>query len=306
MKKSILTAMIMALCTPLAAMTNIDSTQVIKSAETDSTLVINRPNKVHITDGENFIKIVVEGKEDNDAYKYSIEKEYTSSTSTHKESDDWNFKIPFSGDDQKSKNKPFKPYIDITIEPQFGIGLVSATGEGDGVDLPFSNGSFEFILDELLDVEYHLTRKSYINFGFGVNWRNYRMTGDKRFVKEINNIVLKDYPDGAEINFSRIKIFSLTFSMILKHNINKNFGVGIGPVLNINTGGNIKTRWRVDGTPGKDRYYDIHQNFVTVDFKGIVYIKPFSLYFKYSPTNVISKNRGPEFRSMSAGILLGL
>ena len=301
MKTTLLTAIIATTCITSMFATPTDSTAVSK----DSTLVIIKPKEVRVTDGEGYITIEVYGKEGDDKYSYSIEKEYSNSSSKLKEIQNWDFKIPFLGEKKHKANKPFRPHSNYTMDLRFGFGVVSATGQSNGVDLSFSNGSYEFILDELISVEYHITRKSYIDWGFGLNWRNYRMTGSKRFVKKQNEIILDNYPEGANIDFSRIKIFSLTLSMIYKHKFTKYLGVGVGPIVNFNTGGNIKTRWSVDGVPDKERQYNIHQSPVTLDIKGLVYIRPFSLYFKYSPSNVISKGKGPEFRSMSAGIQMG-
>ena len=91
-----------------------------------------------------------------------------------------------------------------------------------------------------------------------------------------------------------------------KYEFAKDYAFGVGPVVCFNTGGNIKTRWSVDGQPDKDRQYNIGQNPVTVDFKAMIYADKFSFYFKYSPCDVMMNGRGPEFRSMSAGIMFNL
>ena len=255
-------------------------------------------------------RFTVKGSEGSEEYSFSIIQSgnIKENKTVYKATDSsWNFEIPFINKKESiiSKDRPFCPHSDFSIEPTFGMGLVSATGQGEDVDLAFSNGSFEFILDDLVVFSYFTTRRSSLNCGFGLNWRNYRMTGNKRFIKDIDGVSIGNYPDNANVKFSRIKIFSLTLSFLYKYRFNDNIGLGLGPIVCFNTGGNIKTRWSVDGEPAKDRQYNIRQTPVTVDFKALIYVKPFSLYFKYSPCNVLTHDRGPAFRSMSAGILFG-
>ena len=273
----------------------------------DSTVFANADYVKFDCTEESYVITVV--KEGSGGYTYQIiqkgNKGDVLSVSTETNTN-WDFDIPFLSDKkekEENSSHPFRSHSDITCNPTFGMGLVSATAQGEGVDLSFSNGSFEFILDELIGVDYHMTRRQHFDIDFGLNWRNYRMTGDKRFVKENNGVVIGEYPDGANIKFSRIKIFSLTLSLMYKYEFGKDYAFGVGPVVCFNTGGNIKTRWSVDGQPDKDRQYNIRQNPVTVDFKAMIYADMFSFYFKYSPCNVMMNGHGPEFRSMSAGIM---
>lgn len=278
------------------------------TTDTNNPIVFTDADNLTLSKSKNSFRATVTNNYAN-GYTFEIQQQGTMSqtVSVHKETDTgWDFNIPFINkkqDEQKNVAKPFRPHNELTCNPTFGIGLVSATAQGDDVDLSFSNGSFEFILDELIGVDYHMTRKQHFNVAFGLNWRNYRMTGDKRFIKDGNQIIIGDYPEGANVKFSRIKIFSLTLAFMYKYQFSHHFGVGLGPIVSFNTGGNIKTRWSVDGHPDKDRQYNIRQNPVTVDFKAVIDTDPLSFYFKYSPCNVMTTKRGPEFRSMSAGVL---
>ncbi|MBO7280156.1 MAG: hypothetical protein J6V00_03220, partial [Bacteroidaceae bacterium] len=83
-----------------------------------------------------------------------------------------------------------------------------------------------------------------------------------------------------------------------------------GPDVNFNTSGTLKTRYTlVKGDTResiKERNRNIHQNAVTVDFKGELKIDPIAFYIKYSPMNVLDTNYGPKFRSISAGAMIAL
>lgn len=275
------------------------------------TIVIANPEMITFSKNKKECMISVTGVtalSDKSRYTLTITQSgnINESKAVYKETDSsWNFNIPFVNNKRYDDKKPFRMHANFTVDPHFGFGVVGATAQADGVDLSMSNGGFEFILDELVGVEYHFARWGFVELNFGVNWRNYRMIGDKRFIKENDRIEIADYPTGANIRFSRIKTFSLTVSLMYQHKFNKYFGFSVGSIVNFNTGGNIKTRWSVNDEAVKDRQYDIHQTPVTVDFCAQLHAKCFTLYYKYSPNNVLKSGYGPEFRSMSAGLMIG-
>lgn len=248
-------------------------------------------------------------KEGNDSYSYRIllqgMAEKTKTVYTERDTS-WDFEVPFVNIQKKSNSeKKIKKRVRFIVDPTFGFGLLGATAQGEGVDLSFSNGSYEFIIDGIAGIEYRTSRNSNIGLIFGVDWRNYRMVGDRMFTKESDKIIIKEYPTGANIDFSRIQIFSLTLSLEYEYKFSKYLGFSIGSIVNFNTGGNTKTRWSVEGEAFKERLYNIHQQPVTIDFKAEIFSKFIGLYFKYSPCDVLVQQHGPGFRSMSAGLLIG-
>lgn len=77
------------------------------------------------------------------------------------------------------------------------------------------------------------------------------MTGKQRFIKEGSNLVLGSYPEGADIQFSRIKIFSWSVPMMISHKFKNGLGFDLGAIINFNTHASLKTRYKLDGNPIK-------------------------------------------------------
>lgn len=279
----------------------------------DSTIIIRKPNEVRITEGRGYINVEVHGREGNEAYLYTIRKGSNTSIMSEK-SKSWDFRIPFV--DKKIAGSSSPRYkrarfsLNIINGLQFGMGIVSATSQAPGMDINMSNAGFEFFLNNLVMWEYRPVKNTSLTMGFGVDWRNYRMKGNTRFIKEGANISLGSYPEGADINFSRLKVFSLTLDLMLRQRLFGHVSVAAGPVVNFNTSGTLKTRYTlVNGDNResiKERNRNIHQNAVTVDFKGELKIDPIAFYIKYSPMNVLDTNYGPKFRSISAGAMIAL
>ena len=271
--------------------------------ENDNETVFVSPQKVVVNKGST-TTIKITGENDGAEYTYSITNSNNNGDTkiVFKETDtDWDFTIPFVN--KKSTSPATKARGRFIIDPTFGFGLLSATEQGTGVALPFGNASFEYSLDRLVGLEYQTTRNSHIGLTFGLNWRNYRMIGSSRFMKDGDNILITDYPTGADIDYSRIRTFDLTLSFMYGYKFNKYISMKVGPVVNFNTSGNIKTRYCLNGESFKEKQKDINIAPVTVDLKAELNFRFVGLYFKYSPCNVLNTDFGPKFKSMSAGLL---
>ena len=298
MKKVFLTAL--TLVFSLAGTAQNENDKKGSVIENDDETVFIQPQKVTIKKGAT-TTVSITGDADGAEYSYSIsQSECDGDTrSVYKETDaSWDFTIPFVN--SKKTEQARGRFI---IDPTFGFGLLSATEQGAGVDLPFGNASFEYALDNIVGLEYWTTRNSHIGLIFGLNWRNYRMIGSNRFMKDGDNILITGYPDGADIDYSRIRTFDLTLSFMYGYKFNKYISMRIGPVVNFNTGGNIKTRYSLNGESFKEKQKEINIAPVTVDLKAELNFRFLGLYFKYSPCNVLNTDFGPKFKSMSAGLL---
>ena len=167
--------------------------------------------------------------------------------------------------------------------------------------------SWEFMWD-IAHIQIHPWKELGHHFktGIGLDWRNYRMTDQKRFVEMSDGqIDVTPYPQGSEPDFSRIKVLSLTVPFTYGfYPSRKGFfrGFEVGPVLNFNVYSSIKTRYSVNGENQKDFTKGLHKNPVTVDFMLKLRMRYFGFYAKYSPCNVLDTSYGPKFKSVSFGI----
>ena len=279
-------------------------------AEIDSIKVIINPDTVKITNSNSYVAIEVKKKDGDYILKKEISDNITVITEKSKE---WNFDIPFIGknqeEDKYSRNKGIgnqKLNFHMLRYMEYGMGLVTATNQAEGMDVKMANCGWEFIFNNLFGFYFCAAKRTQLQMNFGLNWRNYRMKNENRFLKDANKVIIAPYPEGADIEFSRIKIFSMTTEMMLQQRLTKNIMVAIGPVVNFNTHGSIKTRYKLNGEGQKETSSNIKQNAVTIDYKAEVGINPISFYFKYSPSNVLNTDFGPQFHSMSAGLILNI
>lgn len=267
----------------------------------DTVLVVKNPNKVTIEKTRNSMSVKVEGSADNPSFFYSQTMEVDSAATfiTKEKNGNWDFTIPFVG---KSAEKR-KHRMELCVGG-FGFGMVNAVDAPDGMNVDMG-ASYELMWDNMLKFNYYVVPyTTSVSLGFGMTWRNYRMTGRTRFIQEDDNLVLGNYPEGAEIKFSRLKVFSLTIPLMINQSLGRMVVLSVGPVINFNTHGSLKTRYTLGGEKVKEKSNHIHQNRMTVDLMAKLRFKSIGVYAKYSPSDMLNTEFGPKFRSFSTGITL--
>lgn len=276
-----------------------------QSIENDS-IVINHPRKVTIVTSDSSQKIIVQGKEGDNNFEYRntlqlVDDNYVSNIEINKDS--WSLKdlIPsysVTGDSHESGSVQVEiggaPLIGFTAPTHCDPGTNFSTFRSWEFALPFINSTVFFE-----NKKYHSSGLSLETY---FNWRNYRMTGDTRFVKNSSgNVELAPYPEGAKPKFSRVKVFSVSGALLAFHTF-KDWGIAVGPVINFNTYASLKTRYSIDGGKYKDVEKNINQRKVTFDIMGIIQTPAVDLYLKYSPNSVLKD--GVKFRSLTFGFAL--
>ena len=264
----------------------------------DTTIVVNNAKKVTIEKSNYSLSVKVEGTAENPSYFYSQQMEVDSTAAViSKKNTDWDFTIPFVNKKKKIERNYYIARNITTI----GIGMVNGINASDELNIDMG-ASFELSVDNLLKSCFHLTPSTTFSLGVGATCRNYRMTGNTRFVKEGNNLFLDKYPEGAEIKFSRLKTFSITVPLMINQAITLRTALSVGPVVNINTHGSLKTRYILNDEKIHEKSKNIRQNSVTIDYMAKIHLGDIGLYAKYSPSSVLNPEFGPKFSSFSAGI----
>ncbi len=272
------------------------------NAQDNDTLVIHNPRKVTIVTNDSLQKITVVGREGDDKFTYQstiqiVDSNYVSTTRIGR--DLWDIipsvKIGKTNDGQPARN---------AISSHLGIGFTAPTKADGRTD--FSTFRSWEIFATIAQYDHYFDRRCHnqLSMGFGIDWKNYRMTGDTFFTKDAEgNVTVDKYPSDVEPKFSRIKVFSLTANLGFVHTFNDDFWIGFGPVVNFNTYASIKTKYKVLGETSKRVEKHINQRPVTLDWMLNVGFMGVPLYLKYSNNDVL-KDGGIKFRSLSFGLYL--
>ena len=274
-------------------------------AQENDTVVIHNPRKVTIVTGDSLQRIIVSGKEGDDKFTYQntirlVDSNYVSTTRIGR--DRWEL-IPSVKVGKKKDGAEGHAY-ENAISAHLGIGFTAPTKADARTD--FSTFKSWEIFATIVQWDHYFERRhrNSVSLGFGIDWKNYRMTGDTRFVKAPDgNVALENYPLQVSPDFSRIKVFSLTASMGFTHEFDEDFWIGFGPVVNFNVYGSMLTEYSMFGDDIERLERHIRQRPITIDWMLRVGIMGVPLYLKYSGDNVL-KDGGVKFRSLSFGLYL--
>ena len=274
-------------------------------AQENDTIVIHNPKKVTIVTGDSLQRIIVSGKEGDDKFTYQntirlVDSNYVSTTRIGR--DRWEL-IPSVKVGKKKDDTEGRTY-DNAISAHFGIGFTAPTKADARTDFSTFKSWEIFATIAQWDHYFERRHRNSVSLGFGIDWKNYRMTGDTRFVKALDgNVALENYPLQVSPDFSRIKVFSLTANLGFTHSFDKDFWIGFGPVVNFNVYGSILTEYSMYGDDIKRKEKDIRQRPITIDWMLRLGIMGVPFYLKYSGDNVL-KDGGVKFRSLSFGLYL--
>lgn len=193
------------------------------------------------------------------------------------------------------------------ISGGWGFGWVSAIADDPSMHVNMWKSN-ELTWAIILGVR--MTRgRSSLAMGLGIDWRNYVTKGNSYFdMGEDGKITLMPYEPGTHKHRSRIKVFSLQIPLLYGVDMGhkRNWRFNLGPILNFNTSGSIKTQYTMGDRDYSIKTHDIHQRPVTVDIFGEIKYKSIGVYVRYSPMKVMKTSTGLDFNTISTGIMLGL
>lgn len=296
------------LCSAMAMLFFTTSISSNASLVSDTLVNVENAHKVIVKANDQDVEIDIKGAGSDSTYSYHFLRSTDKTTVDHVNEGDgiWNFGFSINGQTIETKKKGGKGKSRSSLcIGGVGIGFVSTPGANGGVSVDMGE-SYEIYWD-MLHVQHKMpNNKHQIEYGMGLDWRNYRMTGFDRFEKSSAGIIVSPYPEGAEPCYSRVKTFALTFPLRYRYAWTKHWDFSVGAMLNLNTRSSVKSIYRLNGEKMKDFHRGIHANRVTIDFMGTLSYRSLSLFIKYSPCRVLDSDFGPSFQPLSVGVGIGL
>ena len=297
----------------------LSATTAFATTQSD-TLIVENPTQVAVINNDSSCIVTIQGKEGNPDFSYRQVVPFSANTPTiiNESETEWNFKMPFintskSQNSKTSEGKTVKKHKWENERKQyastiglFGIGVVSSLNTPSNMHTE-TQESFEVMGPRIMwSYRPRMSRFSY-GIGFSTSWKKFRMTEDVQFKGEANgNTILTNYPQGAQIGFSRLKVHSWNLPLEVKYDLTDYITLSGTGIVSYNHRATLKTCYTTaEGEGVKERTDKLHINPITFDLMGQVKFGGIGLYVKYSPCNVFESGKGPKFQSWSTGITFG-
>ncbi len=278
------------------------------TAQPDTVTVIEQPSRVVITEDSTGTHVQVISQTSSDKgeqYNLSITHQPNDKVTTTQGTSDWNLRLPF-----KSGSTQSQAHWSVVCRGLYGgFGWVTSKQGSNN----FANGvghQYEVGLLHVLGLEYSTHRGQWFSLGMGIDWR--RITAhDKQLRWAKNDAGVTDllpYPDAdlARGRHSNLALFSLTFPLFIRQKLGSDGAVWVAPTLRVNTGANLKASWKVDDQKTTLETRKLGYRPVGFDLMGGVALDGIGIYARWSPSQVFKAGRGPEFNTLTVGLILGI
>ncbi|MDE7422007.1 MAG: hypothetical protein K2N35_17610 [Muribaculaceae bacterium] len=271
----------------------------------DTLMAVDSPSKVIITESSQGTRIIVTDNKSGTEESYLVEYTPGAKVSTSRKSSVSIFNIPgLDCMNRKEKCGCIGNGWSVGADG-LCIGLNQAHDQTGGGGLQWSK-SFEISWLSCLNIGYSFSR-SHIYLGLGFDWRNYKATADRRWlvVSESGGVEWGEAPEGANVRYSRLKVFSLQMPLLYEWSIPKSkLQLKLGPILNFNTYSSLKGIYD-DSFGNRCECFtkNFERNPTTLDFFGsIAYRNSLGIYVRYSPMKVLKESSPINFTPFTVGI----
>ena len=189
------------------------------------------------------------------------------------------------------------------------IGLTDANGQPAPGGLQWAK-SFEISWMSCINANYSFSRST-LSLGLGFDWRNYKATTNGAWLTATpeGGIAWGTAPEGAQVRYSRLKVFSLQVPLLYSWAIPKtSLAWRMGPIACFNTYSSLKGIYD-DSEGNRCEYFTkaLDRRPFTVDFFGCLSYRHYiSLYIRYSPMKVMKTGSPINFSPLTIGFGFGI
>jgi hypothetical protein len=185
-----------------------------------------------------------------------------------------------------------------------GNSLQSTPAEMNG----HRNIGGEFFWSDILGVRFTPWAKGPgFSLGFGILWDNYSINNELCFGRgeDRKSVVCEPYVEGAEDLSSKIHMFSLLVPFSVKYNITPDWKVEVGAWAVFATHACVSTSYTVDDIKYREKWTGMQKRTFRMSYIAQIGYQDVGIFVKYTPKNVIKTGYGPQFKEISAGVIVG-
>ena len=274
------------------------------SASPDTVKVINNPNQVVITQGDDKVLLKVDGNDIDKDYHYEcrVTPNYKGGLTTmHREGKDVEFSYPFKKRDSVNTKPHFQVFLS---DVYFGWGSFHVDAANRDV---FNKTACELGVLNLVGVGYLFNhRRSRVSLGLGFNLSHYSLKKPHFWTRNDAGVVgyetsLEDF----DHHHASLSLLSMQFPLMFNQSLGKRWCVAASVVLNWNNYADYNNSYSIGKSDYSVNTRGLYQRKVSVDYIGMVSWRGIGAYFRYAPQSVFKTNYGPEMKNRwTLGVIL--
>lgn len=252
-------------------------------------------SSVTVCRNSNGVSITAKGQPYEPRFTYSYEMEYSPADSVSQADVTFDFSSIlglFSNKNKKVKQR--KMYV-----PSDGLYIGAAIPVGS---TPV-RASVEVGLTSVLDGEIRCGNVTLLTSA-GIGYSQWALDGSMSLATERGKLLITAPGDADTAPYtSRIRTWRVHVPVMLYLSLGSRGYIGGGTWLNFNFATSAYTSRYAGNTTTRNTFKGLHARALTPDIVVTGGIKYVGLYFRYSPKSLFTKDFGPEFKTISLGLI---
>lgn len=268
----------------------------------DTLADVHHPNRVLVVRNDSTVNIRVKGAENDNNYFFNYTLPHQGNTSFVEEAGRrWDFTLPKLFGQKPRHRKQKNRKIEWLIPLRFGFhNLTDAQG-----DIRTQFGSTFEIEAGFVSLAFTYGKHSFIS-GWNYNWTRYRLEGDRFFNFDGERISIGDYPAGSKVGRSVFRLNRHVIPALYRYTLNRKWSFTAGAMLQLNVRPRLYNTYYISNKEVVDTYKkNLPIRPVTTALYGSVSYDQLGFYVRYQPTSVFTKDFGPQFNTLTAGLCYG-
>lgn len=256
----------------------------------DTVALIEKPDRITITDDGTTTTVLVKGKENHPDYNflYSIAADTTSDNNI-------SISLPFVGE---KLSRPASR--SVTFFSDIYLGYI----------IPYDSpkqlrSSWEGGVSNIIGMRYNFGSGTAL--GFGVGLRGYDLNMRRGFEGTVVNdqLSIMPAPAGAVDARTHLSMTSLQIPLYFRQKIHRSLAFKLSAILNYNFIVRGESKYMLDGIEYTRKIKGLHQRLITPDFVFTIGSLDFGgLYVRWSPVSLFKSAYGPESHFISFGMAI--
>ncbi len=273
------------------------TTTTIDVIEPDTVLTVVKPESIVITETGNTTRVIIKsaGEDGPSVYSYST----TIDDASDEQKKSYDFELPFERQ-IGGLGAPHTVFKGTCLQDIY-YGALIPLDSPDAVKTFMEGGVMSIVKGVIAPWR----RGPSLSVGFGMGWKTVVVSDEMTLAKQGESLQMVPLPEGAKQGRSHLHMYHLTIPVMLKQHIYKYLDISAGVVMNLNTYCTASSDYSIGNTDYHTTFKGLHQRFFSYDIVAKVGIaEGMSLYVKYSPQSWFEGHDSPQFKTISAGIML--